>query len=231
MHPQLDLNLSIRPGLDILANEIIIALKKRSRFPCNRAVYTQGLVLGQPDTILLHHELGRVETIHAELGRYIFASQESFTDVSNVAPIIVRSAPDSPIEKMPSGMSEQVIEFYLSQLPTYCREGTDELSYGETVTADVNALLCILERINLGKFVAESKMADAPEAFKATRGEREPILALIVKKDREGEVFALAERLADHYDLDPAWARAVFEWMVAATIEIEVDYVRMRLGI
>ena len=44
-HPDLDLQGTIRPGLDILANEIVIGLKKRSRFKANAAVYRKGLVL------------------------------------------------------------------------------------------------------------------------------------------------------------------------------------------
>ena len=68
MEPGLDLKSSIRPGLDILGNEIIIALKKRSRLPANPQIYAPGLVRGQPDTSLLDYELARVERVHAELG-------------------------------------------------------------------------------------------------------------------------------------------------------------------
>ena len=77
MHPELNLKLSIRPGLDILANEIVIALKKRTRFPTNGPVYSPGLVVPAPGQSLLRYELGRVESIHAELGRYTFASQKA----------------------------------------------------------------------------------------------------------------------------------------------------------
>ena len=230
MHPDLDLNQSIRPGLDILANEIVIALKKRTRFPANLSIYSPGLVTNYPDKSLLEYELAKVEQMHAELGRYAFASQESFSDVSAVAPIIKRKPQHSPIATMRSGMGPRVMEFYLGWVERACTKGEDESSYGETVTADVNALLCILERINLGKFVAESKMSEAPEAFRTTEGTRQGILALIVKKEREGQVLKLATRLADHYDLPAQQVIEVFEWMIEATIDIEIDYVRMRLA-
>ena len=35
--------------------------------------------------------------------------------------------------------------------------------------------------------------------------------------------------LADHYDLPAERVVEVFEWMIGATIEIEIAYVRMRL--
>ncbi len=230
MHPDLNLNQSIRPGLDILANEIVIALKKRTRFPENPAIYRPGLVVPVPTMSLLEYELAKIEQVHAELGRYAFASQESFSDVSAIEPIIKRERRPSPIAPMRSGMGPRVIEFYRAWIEGACAKGEDESSYGETVTADVNALLCILERINLGKFVAESKMTEAPEAFKDTAGTREGILALIVKKDREGQVLKLATHLADHYNLPAEPVIKVFEWMIEATIEIEIDYVRMRLA-
>ena len=230
MHHELDLNLSIRPGLDILANEIVIALKKRSRFPVNEAIYVPGLVILDPNISLLQFELGRIEAVHAELGRYTFASQESFTSVSDVLPVIRRDRPESPIESMTSGMGDKVIKFYLDWVRRACGPGENAATYGETVTADVNALLSILERINLGKFVAESKMAEQPEAFIQTRGDRSAILALIVKKDREGQVLKIAEQLADNYDIPAVHVIRVFEWMIEATIEIEIAYVRMRLG-
>ena len=86
-----DLEKSIRPGLDILANEIVIALKKRTRFRHNAEVYAPGLVVTDRSVSLLRYELERHERLHAELGRYTFASQESFTDVADVRPVIDRA--------------------------------------------------------------------------------------------------------------------------------------------
>ena len=52
---ELDLAGTIRPGLDILANEIVIALKKRTRFLHNAPVYANGLIAGNPDISLLQY--------------------------------------------------------------------------------------------------------------------------------------------------------------------------------
>jgi len=231
VHRDLDLERTIRPGLDILANEIVIALKKRSRFPRNPEIYAPGLVRTERDATLLDYELARVERIHAELGRYTFADQESFTEVGDVAPVIERQPPASPVRAMASGMGARVKAFYLEWLDEGCRPGSDPLSWGETVTADVNALLCILERISLGKAVAESKLAADPAAMAATGGERAAIRARIVHRDREAEVRALARRLAEHYAFDADQAERVFAWMIEATVDLEIDYIRMRLGI
>lgn len=231
MEPGLDLKSSIRPGLDILGNEIIIALKKRSRLPANPQIYAPGLVRGQPDTSLLDYELARVERVHAELGRYTYASQESFTDVSDVTPVIERAVPPSPIQAMASNVGPCVIKYYRDWIARGCVSGSDPDSFGETVTADVSALMSILQRVNLGKYVAEIKFTESPEKFRATEGERDGIVELIVRRDREAEVEALAVRLGEHYDFDPQEAHKLFRWMIDITVDIEVDYIRMRLGL
>lgn len=227
----LDLQNSIRPGLDILANEIIIALKKRTRFTSNVEVYRPGLVRGDPDTSLLDYELARIEQVHAELGRFKFADQEPYTSVDDIDSIIVRATPPSPIQPMRSGVGGRIIEFYRSWIGQACAAGSNPDTFGETVTTDVTALLAIMERINLGKYVAESKFGDAPEQFRAANGEREATLDLIVRRDREGQVFELARNLARHYEFDEDQAVAVFEFMVEVTKDVEVDYIRQRLGL
>ena len=227
-HQALDLDQSLRPGLDLLANEIVIALKKRSRFPRNSEIYRPGLVRTAPDETLLDYVLGRVEHLHAELGRYTFASQEAFTEFADVGSIIQRDDPPSPIAQMESGAGARVKEFYLDWVERACRPGSDANTYGETVTADVEALLCILERVNLGKFVAESKFSELESAFRKSEGDTEAIKGLLVRKGREAQVYDLARRLASHYELDPNLALEVFSWMIDTTIDIEVAYIRMR---
>jgi len=230
VHPDLDLQGTIRPGLDILANEIIIGLKKRSRFTANAPVYLPGLVIPYPEQTLLHYELSRVEQCHAELGRYSFTSQDSFTDVSGVDNVIDRNAPDSPVRAMASGVGQRIIEFYNTWINQYCENATNPGTFGETVTADVAVLLSIMERVNLGKQVAESKYVELTDEFKATGGDRDAMLKLIVRKDREQKVIELSRSLARHYELSEASAVSVFEFMIDVTVDIEVDYLRMRLN-
>lgn len=229
-HPDLDLQKTIRPGLDILANEIVIGLKKRTRFAVNKPVYEPGLVVGAPALSLLEYELSKIEQCHAELGRYSFAAQDAFTDVSLVTPVISRQAPQSPLQEMASGAGGRIISFYSDWITRACPQGENQNTYGETVTADVSALLAIMERVNLGKLVAESKFLEMPDAFIATGGDRDAMLEFIVRKDREHKVIELAESLAQHYDLTPAHAVEVFQFMIALTVDIEVDYLRLRIA-
>lgn len=229
-HTELDLQTTIRPGLDILANEIVIALKKRTRFVCNDAVYQPGLLKNQPATSLLNYELSACETNHAELGRYTFAAQDAYTDVSGIEPIIKRTAPSSVLQAMPSGVGGRIMEFYRDWVKAACVPGDNSNTYGETVTTDVLALLAIMERVNLGKAVAESKFLDMPDKFKATGGDRDAMLAYIVRSDRENQVLEIAAQLADNYDLAVEHTVSVFRFMIDVTVDIEVDYLRLRIS-
>ncbi len=228
-HPDLDLAQTIRPGLDILANEIVIALKKRTRFHQNLPIYKPGLVLNDTNLSLLSHVLGRIENCHAELGRYTYAVQDAFTEVADVELIIDRMPATSPVLAMPSGVGNRIIQFYSSWVLRACPEGSNSDHYGETVTSDVNALLAIMERVNLGKPVAEAKFLSMPEHFLATGGDRQAMLALLVHADREAAVLELARELARHYVLPEEHAVEFFEFMIATTIDIEVDYLRLRI--
>ncbi len=229
-HAELDLAGTIRPGLDILANEIVIALKKRTRFVKNAPVYAPGLVIGQPDVSLLDYELHMEERQHAELGRYQFAVQEAFTDVSQISSVVKRQLPHSVVKRIPSDAGKRILKFYRSWIDSACQDGTDETTFGETVTSDVNALLSIMERVNLGKSVAESKYREQTSAFINTQGDREAMLELIIRKDRMQEVLNLARKLATHYELDANSVESVFEFMMELTIDIEIVYIRNRLS-
>ena len=131
---------------------------------------------------------------------------------------------------MASGAGARVKAYYLGWVERACADGSDSNTYGETVTTDVEALLCILERVNLGKFVAESKFEELAPRFRDAGDDVEAIRALLVRKGREAQVFDLAQRLAAHYELDVDLVLDVFAWMIETTVDIEVAYIRMRCG-
>jgi len=230
LHPDLDLIGTIRPGLDILANEIVIALKKRTRFPQNDAIYVPNLVLSDSSVSLLEHVLGRIESCHAELGRYTFATQDSFTPVATVASVVDRPAPESPLLKIQSGVGDRIIDFYRNWIHGACQQGNNSDTYGETVTSDVNALLTIMERVSLGKSVAEAKFQELTDEFVATDGDRDALLTYIVRKDRENQVIELAGGLAEHYEMPVGQITSVFVFMIQTTIDIEIDYLQKRIA-
>lgn len=224
----LDLDGALRPGLDLLANEIVISLKKRSRFKQNLEIYRPGLVASYPDASLLDYVLARVERLHAELGRYVYCEQEAFSDVADVVPLIRRPPPRNPIPIVHVAHGEKVLRFYRQWIESALAPGTDSDTFGETVTSDVAVLQNIYERINYGKLVAEYKLQQDPEKFSKTGGDPEAIRSLIVHKEREKRVLELHEHLARHYEFDVDQIRWIVEWVIAVTIEVQIKYIQFR---
>ena len=229
MDIELDLDGAIRPGLDILGNEIIIALKKRSRFKQNLEVYRPGLVLDHPELSLLEYELRRVEEVHAELGRYAYASQESFTELGPVKPIIKRPPPENPVQDIPSRVGGQIIQYYLGWIEECLEAGSDSDTFGETVTADVAALQGISERVNVGKYVAEYKFQQNPQAFRQAQGDPGALRRLVVNEEREKRVIDVGRQLAEHYGFDAEQACRIFRWKIQLTTDLEINYLQKRI--
>ncbi len=229
MDRELDLSRSLRPGLDILANEIVIALKKRSRFKQNLEIYQPGLVAGHPEKSLLEYELAGTEALHAELGRYAYAWQEAFSELGDVRLVIQRSRPKFSIPPYQVNYAPRLLEYYFGWIRSSCAAGSDSDTFGETVTADVNALQNLYERINLGKLVAETKLTKNPEAYRATGGDAGAIRKLVVDPEREKSVLALAEHLARHYEFEVDQMREFARWLIAATTEVQIRYLQFRL--
>jgi chorismate mutase len=227
---RLDLQSKLRPGLDLLANEIVIALKKRTRFQQNLEIYRPGLVVGHPDVPLLDFELARTERFHAALGRYAYTRYDSFSDVGDVPLVIKRTAPQSPTHNYPTQMGASIRAHYVAWVQDHCAPGTDSDNLGENVSADVTVMMSLAERITMGKSVAEYKLQEDTVAYLETGGDAGKIEALLVNADRESEVIELSRHLARIYEFDEAPAAAMFEWIIRTTIRVEVDYLQRRIA-
>lgn len=230
MDARLDLSSKLRPGLDLLGNEIILSLKKRTRFPQNLEIYVPGLVVGHPDVPLLDFELARTERFHAKLGRYAYTRLDSFSDVGDVPLVIKRPPPESPTHDYPTGMGPEIRAHYAEWVGAGCQPGSDSDTWGESVSADVAAMMNLTERITMGKSVAEYKFQSNRQAYLDARGDAERIEALLVNRERESEVIAQSRHLAHMYEFDPQQAAAIFEWIIHTTIRVEVMYLQSRIA-
>ncbi|MFH1568198.1 MAG: hypothetical protein ABIL09_09390 [Gemmatimonadota bacterium] len=230
MDGRLDLSGRLRPGLDLLGNEILIALKKRTRFLQNLEIYEPGLVIGHPDVPLLDYELARTERFHAELGRYAYTRYDSFSDVGDVPLVIRRPPPQSPAHNYPTQMGPEIRAYYVEWVRGACQPGSDSDTWGESVSADVAAMMNLAERVTLGKTVAESKLRSDRQAYLETGGDAARIEALLVNRRREAEVLDLSRHLARIYEFDTGQAEAIFTWIIRTTIRVEVKYLQARIA-
>ncbi|MFP4380749.1 MAG: chorismate mutase [Candidatus Sumerlaeia bacterium] len=230
MNDRIDLRSKLRPGLDILANELIISFKKRMRFMQNLRIYKPGLVVGNSDIALLDFELARTERFHAELGRYAYTRYDSFSDVGDVPQIIKREPPRIPTHNYPTEIGPEIRNWYVDWVHCYCKPGSDSDTWGECVSADVDILMNLAERITMGKSVAEFKFQQDTDAYLASKGDAATIEGLLVNQAREIEVLAMARQLATIYDFDADQAVSIFDWIIRKTIQVEIKYLQRRIA-
>ncbi len=225
----LDLH-DLRTKLNQMTERIVSRLKDRSRYPLNAVVY-------RPDAIPIAHRMGLsfldfalegLEHYHASLGRYRFPDQYRLTEVSPSAPVD-RGSPPSPIVRVDLALKDAIVTFYRQLVQTLCPAGDDATTYGETVYCDADLIVLIHERINVGRYIAEAKLQTDPTLVEAV-GDRPTLAQRLVQPRREQAVIDQARRIASRYDLDAAVVERCFRWIIAQTLEVEVEYLRRKYG-
>jgi len=226
---ELDLQLSdLRIKLDQMTERIVSRLKDRSRFKLNKAIYLADAIpiAGRKEISFLEFALEGLEQYHATLGRFNYPDQHPLVISDLPATPVIREKTDSPISKVQIDVRTDIISFYVALLPDLCQDAEDPPTFGETAYIDADLIELLNERINLGRYVAESKLQTDH-----TIGEiQDPEILTIRLREyaREEQVLAKARESAQRYDLDPLVAEKLFSWIIQETIKVELAYLRKR---
>ena len=229
MHFQLDLT-DLRTKINQMTERIVSRLKDRSRYVSNDAVYCRDAIPieGRTGVSFFEFALEQLEQYHASLGRYNFPDQHQLTNITLHSPVQRRSPP-SPITQVGIELKDEIIAFYIILLGDLCREGDDPTTYGETVYCDADLIVLLHERINIGRFVAEAKFQSDP-SFRAVVENREALRARLRQPQREQTVIDTARKIALNYDLNPDVVERCFRWVIAKTLDVEIDYLQLAKG-
>ena len=225
----LDLKLSdLRIKLDQMTERIVSRLKDRSRFNLNKPIYaTNGIsIAGRKGISFLEFALEGLERYHATLGRYDYPDQHPLVSKHLPPTPVAREKPFSLISKVQIDVRREIVAFYVGLLPELCQPGEDARTFGETAYIDADLIELLNERINLGRYVAESKL----HVDYTVAGIREPDLLTKRLREyaREEQVIEKAKESARRYDLDPTVAEKLFSWIIQETLKVEIEYLRKR---
>jgi len=180
----------LRIKLNQLTERIISRLKDRSRYKLNAKIYQKNAlpIKNRKNISFFKFALEGLENYHASLGRYKFPDQYPISQPRLIT-TIKRKIPFSAIIKVKIDFCEEIIKFYLNSLKKFCPLGNDSSTYGETVYCDADIVELLNERINLGRFVAQSKLKAefflekiSAEGGSASGGKNKKQLAPIVKQ-------------------------------------------------
>ncbi len=163
-----------------------------------------------------------------KLGRFNFPDQSPLIISPSQITHVKREIPTSPISKTQIDLKTDKINFYKSVLKELCPEGDDKSTYGETVYCDADLISLVNERINLGRFVAESKLQSNP-SIKDVISDKEKLVKELRHPQREKKVLKRARKVASRYELDPKFIEKFFTWIIDETIKVEVDYLQKSL--
>ncbi len=228
----------VEPGVDLAAirlrltkmtDRILMRLHDRAGFPLNLAIYRPGAIPipNRPGMSLFDFAVEGLEAYHASLGRYDFPDQFPLGDPKGHGAAAVERPVAKNRERVEIPLRDDLVTFYTGEvLPRLCIDDDDPNSYGESAYADADLLALLNERVNVGRDVARSKierdgsllgLVDDPGALREQLQDRE----------REARVIADAKTAAERYGLDPELAGSVFEWVIARTLTLEVEFLRL----
>jgi chorismate mutase len=229
MHSKLNLN-DLRTKINQMTERIVSRLKDRSRYVLNDAVYRRDAIPieGRTGMSFFEFALEQFEQYHASLGRYKFPDQHQLTNITLHSPVH-RWSPPSPVRQVDIELKDEIIAFYSLMLRDLCREGDDPTTYGETVYCDADLIVLLHERVNIGRFVAESKFQTDP-SFSTVVENRDALRTRLRQPKREQTVIDNARKIALNYDLDPDVVERCFRWLITKTIEVEIDYLQLAKG-
>lgn len=214
----------IRSQLTKMTDRIIMRLHDRACFPLNRPVYERGGVKLRKRAELSFLELAieELEAYHALLGRFDFPEQRRLGTSPLPSAAVDRIVGKPEVPDMEIDLRARLLAFYIDTvLPRLCAAGDDSSSYGETVYVDADLLELLHERINIGRKVAVAKAEGEPGIWDVVP-DASALRVRLRDRGREAVLLGDVETRAARYDIDPKLARAVFEWIIEQTLDVEV---------
>ena len=234
---------NIRNVLIRLEETIIFGMIERSQFHENPTVYKPvalGSELGAES--LLDFMLHECERSHAKVRRYTSPDEQPFFN-DLPAPILpALTFVDNPLSPNTININARIKDEYIHRIiPMMCLPGDDK-QYGSSAVNDVILLQSLSKRIHYGKFVAECKFLDNPDALlPAIRArDTEKIMTLITNARVEQDVLNRVsnktkiytgelDTLPDMHSLLPETACAVYrDWIIPLNKQVQVDYLLQR---
>ena len=222
-----------RNKFDVMTERIVSKLKERSRFPQNRSIYIPdaGPIKGREGASFFEYAVEGLEKYHAKLGRFDHEDQtpimldnkqeiesvDFYTKVEQEMkqPFLNKVSLDIKV-------NSDILDFYPKFAVKLGMAGEDKTTFGETAYCDADIVEIVNERINLGKFIAESKLKG--DALMLWRADEKTLLEKIRNPGREHEIIENVKKLSDRYQLDKDLAEEFFKWIIDETLKVELDY-------
>lgn len=217
----------LRIKLDQMTERITSRLKDRSRFPQNATIYESNAIEihGRQDVSFFQFAIEGLEAYHASLGRFRYPDQFPVSGAKLQESSVERKVGESSLQEVNFSVASKLIPFYTGLIVKYCEAGDNPDTYGETAYIDADLVEIMNERINIGRYVAETKGRSDPSVFDVAENEK-VLVSKLKDKVREEALIEKVRSTAQRYDLNPDMAEEVFRWMIERTMDVEVAYIQ-----
>lgn len=220
---------ALRSRLGKMTERIIFRLQDRSGLPLNPPVYEPGAVpiAGRSNVSFLEFAIQGLEEYHASLGRYEYPDQ--YPIISSMLPATLATRRLVGVPALPYveiNLMGQLLPFYRDTvLPQLCELSDNPDTYGETVFLDADVLELLNERINIGRYVARSKVETDPSIWNIV-SDGDELIKKLRDHNQEERVIDSVKSAAYKYGLKRDLAELVFRWVIEQTINVEVAYLQ-----
>ncbi|KDP27193.1 hypothetical protein JCGZ_19892 [Jatropha curcas] len=242
----------IRRSLIRQEDSIIFSLLERSQYCYNADTY-------DPDAFsmdgfhgsLVEYMLREIEKLHAQVGRYKSPDEHPFFPDDLPEPLLPPLQYPQVLHPIADSINinKKVWDLYFRDvLPRLVKDGNDG-NCGSTAVCDTICLQVLSKRIHYGKFVAEAKFRNSPDAYKAAirAQDRDRLMDLLtyskveeaIKKRVEMKAITFGQEVTicfgdedtdPVYKIDPGLVAELYgEWIMPLTKEVQVEYLLRRL--
>ncbi|EEF29485.1 chorismate mutase 1, chloroplastic [Ricinus communis] len=244
---------NIRRSLIRQEDSIIFSLLERSQYCYNADTYDpDAFAMDGFHGSLVEFMLRETEKLHAQVGRYKSPDELPFFPDDLPEPLLPPLQYPQVLHPLADSINinNKVWDMYFRDLlPRLVKDGSDGNS-GSTAVCDAICLQVLSKRIHYGKFVAEAKFRNSPDAYEAAirAQDRYRLMELLtytkveeaIKKRVEiktktfgQEVTAICEEdeiTEPAYKIDTTLVADLYgDWIMPLTKEVQVEYLLRRL--
>ncbi|XP_047334805.1 chorismate mutase 1, chloroplastic-like [Impatiens glandulifera] len=233
-------------------DSIMFGLLERAQYRLNPETYESDVFdMDGFKGSLVEFMVKETEKLHAGVGRYKSPDEHPFFPDDLPYPILPPLKYPQVLHPVSDSINinKKVWDMYFRNLlPRLVQKGSDG-NYGSAAVCDTICLQALSKRIHYGKFVAEAKFLESPEAYETLIREQDrtglmdlltyPVVEEAVKNRVEMKAKAYGQEVigvAIEEETDPAYkiipsliAHLFGEWIMPLTKEVQVQYLLRRL--
>ncbi|CAO2201778.1 unnamed protein product [Urochloa humidicola] len=238
---------SIRQTLIRLEDSIIFCLLERAQYRYNADTYdSKYFQVDGFEGSLVEYMVRETEKLHVQIGRYKSPDEHPFFPDDLPEPQLPPMQYPKVLHPIADSINinKKIWNLYFDELlPRFAKEGTDG-NYGSSALCDTACLQALSKRIHYGKFVAEAKFQQSPEAYKLAIEAQDPVqlMELLTFETVERAVERRVEEKAKIFGqevntaapppahkIDPSLVAGLYRRIMPLTKEVQVAYLLGRL--